>query len=544
MKIFGTVFPYFENKEESYKEGRHVANFEFLKALLLHGSYDEYHFYCLSVPNLEFTMKRVEKLGLPQLQQSRICFCLVNQLTSGIRDTAYHVFHLGGWGYFFPGLAYIRNNHAKNLFPITGLIHSLNGVETPYHALKVCLAPLMPFDTIVCSSEAGKKVIEGTFGRLSSLLSANVNGVNYAGGLEVIPLGVDDSMLQNVGREDARHRLGLPADAFVLLSVGRMTPTTKMDAYPLLQVTQQLVSANSGRIIRLLLAGGASPSYVKTMQAMIAELHLTDVVKIIPDFDNDDKVRIYRAADVAVSLSDNLQETFGLSVIEAMACGIPVVASDFDGYKELVVEGSTGFRIPTTWTGNFPAAELADIMNFDTMQLILAQCLALDAEALQGKLQQLIDDPALGKTLGENGRARATAQYRWSTIIKDYERLWDRLHDEAAAYKGEIRRGDNALMNDYLSVFKHYPTATLGPSTRVAATSLGTHAMKNRWMPARYGDVGPYVDEKLVAIVVKKVVQKPCEFAELQRELKAESADGRLDFTVLWMAKYGLVTLR
>ena len=42
-----------------------------------------------------------------------------------------------------------------------------------------------------------------------------------------------------------------------------------------------------------------------------------------------------------------MQETFGLTPIEAMACGVPQVVADWDGYRETVVEGETGFRVPT-----------------------------------------------------------------------------------------------------------------------------------------------------------------------------------------------------
>ena len=54
------------------------------------------------------------------------------------------------------------------------------------------------------------------------------------------------------------------------------------------------------------------------------------------------------AADVAVSLVDNPQETFGLAVAEAMA-GVPLVVSDWNGYRDLVRDGLDGFRIPTRW---------------------------------------------------------------------------------------------------------------------------------------------------------------------------------------------------
>ncbi len=55
----------------------------------------------------------------------------------------------------------------------------------------------------------------------------------------------------------------------------------------------------------------------------------------------------WASADVFCSLSDNIQETFGIVPIEAMAAGLPVVVSDWDGYKDTVRDGIDGFRIPT-----------------------------------------------------------------------------------------------------------------------------------------------------------------------------------------------------
>ena len=51
------------------------------------------------------------------------------------------------------------------------------------------------------------------------------------------------------------------------------------------------------------------------------------------------------AADIAVFLVDNPQETFGLAVVEAMAAGLPLVVSDWNGYRDLVRDGMDGFRL-------------------------------------------------------------------------------------------------------------------------------------------------------------------------------------------------------
>src|SRR6516164_5936950 len=62
----------------------------------------------------------------------------------------------------------------------------------------------------------------------------------------------------------------------------------------------------------------------------------------------DTRFAVWHAADIFASLSDSIQETFGLVIVEAMASGLPVVASDWDGYRDLVADGETGFLVPTS----------------------------------------------------------------------------------------------------------------------------------------------------------------------------------------------------
>jgi hypothetical protein len=61
----------------------------------------------------------------------------------------------------------------------------------------------------------------------------------------------------------------------------------------------------------------------------------------------DVKAGIWSAADVFTLLIDNVQETFGLAPVEAMAAGLPVVVTDWDGFKDTVRDGIDGFRVPT-----------------------------------------------------------------------------------------------------------------------------------------------------------------------------------------------------
>src|SRR5690606_14648837 len=68
---------------------------------------------------------------------------------------------------------------------------------------------------------------------------------------------------------------------------------------------------------------------------------------------------IWFASDIFTSLSDNIQETFGITPLEAMAAGLPVVVTDWDGYRETVRNGVDGFAVPTLAPPPGNAADLA-----------------------------------------------------------------------------------------------------------------------------------------------------------------------------------------
>ncbi|CAO0821436.1 hypothetical protein DFAR_2330023 [Desulfarculales bacterium] len=82
-------------------------------------------------------------------------------------------------------------------------------------------------------------------------------------------------------------------------------------------------------------------------------MDLAEKLHICKDFDSSLTPNLLTAVDIFVSPSDNLQETFGLAIIEAMAAGLPVVASDFSGYRDLVAEGRTGFLIPSLGSADY-----------------------------------------------------------------------------------------------------------------------------------------------------------------------------------------------
>jgi phosphatidylinositol alpha-mannosyltransferase len=106
--------------------------------------------------------------------------------------------------------------------------------------------------------------------------------------------------------------------------------------------------------------------------------------------------RYHAAADVFVSPATG-QESFGIVLVEAMAAGVPVVASDIAGYREVVRDGVDGLLVPPG-----------------------------DPNALAGAIRRVLSEPELAATLSAGGRSRAEA-FSWQAVAPRLEAIYDRV---------------------------------------------------------------------------------------------------------------------
>ena len=155
-------------------------------------------------------------------------------------------------------------------------------------------------------------------------------------------------------RAAARARLGLAADALVLLFVGRIQPLKAPDV--LVRAVAHLLDERPKLRRRLVVpvVGGPSGSGLREPESLLRlarELGVDDVVRFERPVAGDDLVGWYRCADAVVVPSYN--ESFGLVAIEAQACGAPVVAAGVGGLREAVSDGVSGLLVqdhdPRRW---------------------------------------------------------------------------------------------------------------------------------------------------------------------------------------------------
>ena len=128
-------------------------------------------------------------------------------------------------------------------------------------------------------------------------------------------------------------------------------------------------------------------------------------VALVGGVSYEDLPRYYASADIYCSPATG-QESFGIVLLEAMACGRPIVASAIEGYMGIVKEGEQGILVPRR-----------------------------DAEALAKALASLVENPEYGLRLGATGRL-AVEQYRWNVVARQVESYY---HDCIAETNGATR---------------------------------------------------------------------------------------------------------
>ena len=166
--------------------------------------------------------------------------------------------------------------------------------------------------------------------------------VSQAGQIEVIPCGTDTINFCLISKLHARARLKLAIQEKIILYVGRFDPRKGIET--LVRVVH-LLRAQGVENLRLIIVGGSSEHMPdgderERISAIIEELGLQSLTTFAGRIGHDILPLYYAAADVCVIPSH--YEPFGLVAIEAMACGVPVVASNVGGLKFTIIPEETG----------------------------------------------------------------------------------------------------------------------------------------------------------------------------------------------------------
>jgi D-inositol-3-phosphate glycosyltransferase len=162
--------------------------------------------------------------------------------------------------------------------------------------------------------------------------------------LKTVHPGVDHSTFKPGDRAAARDRYGLPGDEPVLLCVGRIQPLKGLEVA--LEATAELIRFLK-RDVTLVIVGGPSGAagerYLQRLRKRAVDLGLQERVRFIGPRPRADLPDFYRAAEALVVCSR--YESFGLTALEAQACGVPVVGAAVGGLTHVVRNGVSGWIV-------------------------------------------------------------------------------------------------------------------------------------------------------------------------------------------------------
>ena len=373
-------------------------------------------------------------------------------------------------------------------YSLCGVTHTLATHTTLDAIARIPAEPVMPWDALICTSTTARAVVTAVLDRQADYARWRTGQAPLVERplLPVIPLGVHcaDFAFTEAERVAARQALGLEGEAIAVLSAGRLSLGGKAHPYATLRALQQTAEA-TGKTLVLVLAGQAHNAAIAQAFQSAVKAFCPAVRTVFVDGKDPAAYRgAWAGADLFISLADSIQETFGITPVEAMAAGLPALVSDWNGYRDTVRDGEDGFRIATWAPPPGDGAAIAHdyeigLADYEHYLSRSNTAVAVDMRQLTARLRALVTDPGLRRRLGEAGRARARSTFDWSVVFAGYQALWDeqtaiRLKALADPATGPWLARAPTSGADHMGpfdTFASYPTRHVAADTWVARAS-------------------------------------------------------------------------
>ncbi len=218
--------------------------------------------------------------------------------------------------------------------------------------------------------------------------------------IAVIPCGFDRGEFWPITKPFARRALGFNTQEPLLVNVGRLAPRKGLDN--LIRGLGRLTHRHEMNA-RLVLVGGNSdlpdPALtpeIARLQAIAEEEGVARQVVFTGRRSREFLKLYYSAADIFCTTP--WYEPFGITPLEAMACGTPVIGSDVGGIRFSVADGVSGFLVPPN-----------------------------DPDALAARAAELLADPARMREMGRAGVQRVQAQFTWPKVARAISAFYERV---------------------------------------------------------------------------------------------------------------------
>lgn len=455
-------------------------------------------------------------------------------------------------------IAWMRRRRASDrAYSLVGQIHTLAPPAMRQIIAMTSVAPMHPWDALICTSPSVREGLEAMFEGWGQHLAERTGGrAPPRPALPVIPLGVDAPAFAALAdrpgaRAAARAGHGLAEHDVLVLWVGRLSYYEKAFPQPMFQAVQAAQAKVGGRIV-FALAGWFPGEGDRAHFEAAARAHAPDVdVRFLDGNDRPLLDGLWAGADIFLSLVDNIQETFGITPLEAMAAGLPVVASDWDGYRSTVRHGVEGFLVPTLGgpIGGGLGARMVERHTIDGQYYQayvggVAQHTAVHIGRAADAIAELAASPDLRRRMGEAGRRRVAEAFDWPVVARRIHDLTDELAAvRAASADPAFRTPSDPVKGDPFRDFAHFATATLTLETRLvpapeaspqAVRAAGAVVLDTAFPTFR-------APPELCAEVLALLIQRQ---GATVRDVISAFPEGQrrgVELGLAWMAKYGFV---
>ncbi len=353
-----------------------------------------------------------------------------------------------------------RNERELDL-PVIAFTHSLSYQRFTSSIYKILCASPAPSDYILCTSDCALNVMSNLFEKVMK----TINFSSQVPVLKKFPLPYEcGENVSSVDRDD---------NIFRVLFIGRLDWQTKADLFILKSIMRRL---DNRKDVRFTMAGAPdNPLYIELLKKELGPLG----VEIITELDEEKKEELYGKSHIFLSPSDNYQETFGLTVLEAKHFGCVPIVSDFDGYRELVEDGRDGMLVKTI-AAPIPSDLMRSqcLVNEAVYHGWWAGGVGIDPEHVVRAIIDLKDNKDKWREMSA-AAAESIGQYSIESASGRFKALFDEFNG--------VKTGNRELRTEYpfkwnfLKIFNSHPSA-IWKDQKVRLTPEGEAYLKKPYM--------------------------------------------------------------
>lgn len=468
--------------------GKDVANLELFRAMVLYGGHEQVDFLTHAAIPPDDLRK--------SLVGAKPCAARITTSSVMAQSVAAAAGTLLRGGPKLEEMAWQRRRAVGDrAYSLIGLVHTIGPPMMRQDIAMASIAPTQPWDALVCTSPSVQQAMEAMFDEWGEYLGERFGDAKRVirPQLPLIPLGVDSAALAAVSdrpevRSTTRAELGLDEDDVLVLWVGRLSFFEKAFPQAMMRAVEEAARATGKRVHFAMVGWFPNGADGERMYRQAAGAHAPSVTFHVIDGNDRQKLgTLWAASDIFLSLVDNIQETFGITPLEAMASGLPVVVSDWDGYRYTVRDGQEGFLIPTLigpengLPSDLIAGHALGLKTYQQYVGIIAQHTAVHVGRAAQALVDLIQSPDLRRRMGEAGRKRVRDTFEWSVVAPQFSALAQEMAAIRGASKDTRPKSTrNPVRGDPFRDFAGFATHVLSTASRLSLRTGVDHAALKR----------------------------------------------------------------